>query len=126
VGKPDLFLSTASESRELAIPRACWAKGRLRDQLRDDYLLIEIEPPLIGQKYGLGDQDITRLIISTRLEGESLFPLRERQYHVYVARILDDAIIKTRAFTPGQVELIAWGTIFPTLDQAAVHAQQFQ
>ena len=46
--------------------------------------------------------------------------------YVYVARILDDAIPKTLVITLGQVELIAWGTIFRTLDEAAAHAQLFQ
>ena len=126
MGRPDFFLSTAGENQELSSPRACWAKDRLRDQVRDDYLLIEIEPPLIGQMYGLGGQDITRLILSTRFEGESLFPFKEWPCHVYVARILDDVITKTLVFTLGQVELIAWGTVFRTLDEAAAHAQQFQ
>jgi hypothetical protein len=126
MGRPDFFLSTAGENQELSSPRACWAKGRLRDQVRDDYLLIEIEPPLIGQMYGLGDQDIIRLLLSTRFEGTSLFPFKDWPCHVFVARILDDVITKTLVFTLGQVELIAWGTIFRTLDDAAAYAQQLQ
>jgi hypothetical protein len=124
--KPDFFLSAAGENEELASPRACWEKGRLKDQVRDDHMLIEIAPPLIGQRYGLGSKDIANLILSARHEGFSLFPIKEWPCHVYIARILDDAITKTLTFTRSQVEIIAWGMIFRTLDEANTHAKKFQ
>jgi len=116
---PDFFLSALGESEELSAPRACWVKGRLKDVVRDDHMLIGIKPCLTGQKYGLGDQDIDMLIISARYEGSSLFPIREWPCHVYVARLLDQRATKTLSFSSDQVEVIAWGMIFPTLD--AVH-----
>jgi hypothetical protein len=124
--EPDFFLSAAGENEGLASPRACWEKARLKDQVRDDHMLIEIEPPVIGQNYGLGGKDITNLILSARHEGDSLFPVGEWPCHVYIARILDDAITKTLTFTRGQVEIIAWGMIFRTLDEANAHAKKFQ
>jgi hypothetical protein len=89
-------------------------------------MLIEIAPPLIGQRYGLGSKDIANLILSARHEGFSLFPIKEWPCHVYIARILDDAITKTLTFTRSQVEIIAWGMIFRTLDEANTHAKKFQ
>lgn len=124
--KPDFFLSAAGENEGLASPRACWKKARLKDPVRDDHMLVEIEPPLIGQGYGLGGQDITNLILSARHEGFSLFPVKEWPCHVYIARILDDTIARTLAFTRNQVEVIAWGMIFRTLDEANAHAEKFQ
>jgi hypothetical protein len=118
-GSPDFFLSAAAEVRgDLAVPRACWAKGRLRDNLRDDYMLVEVEPPVIGQEYGLGSNDIATVMISSRYQGSSLFPVSEWPCDVYVARILDDAIVKTSVFTKGQVELLVWGRIYRTLAEA--------
>ena len=89
-------------------------------------MLVEIDPPVIGQHYGLGSKDITNLILSSRHEGFTLFPVKEWPCHVYVARILDDAIPKTTSFTRDQVEVIAWGMIFRTLDEAKAHARKFQ
>ena len=123
--QPDFFLTSAGESTKLARPRACWIKGRLKDQMRDDHMLVEIEPPLVGQSYGLRDKDIANLILSSRHKGFSLFPIKEWPCYVYIARILDDAIIETMSFTRGQVEIIAWGVIFHTLDEANVHARKF-
>jgi hypothetical protein len=122
--KPDFFLSGAGEmTGDLSNPRACWTKGRLRDEVRDDHMLVEIEPPLIGQTYGLGGHDITNLIISSRHQGYSLFPIGEWPCHVYIARILDESITKTLVFTREQVEVIAWGMIFPTIEEAKAQAK---
>lgn len=118
--KPDFFLSAAGEHAELSNPRACWVKSRLKDDVRDDYMLIEIEPPLIGQRYGLGGRDITHLIIATRHQGFTLFPITEWPSYVYIFRVLDETIIGETSFTPNQVEMIAWGMIYRMLDEATV------
>lgn len=120
---PNFLISAAGETTgDLAITRGCWARGRLCDDVRDDYMLIEVDPPVIGQTYGLGGQDITNLIISAHLQGSTLFPVSEWPCPVYIARILDPSIVETLRFKKDQVELIAWGPIFPELDEAASRA----
>lgn len=123
---PEFYLSTAGEYRPLAAPRACWQRARLRDIVRDDHMLIDIEPGLTGQGFGLGSADITQLIISARYSGKTLYPISEWPFFVYVARILDGSIIESRSFTGDQIELIAWGTLFRTREEASDHAQRFQ
>jgi len=111
----DFFLSCAGEYKPLTAPRACWTMARLRNEIRDDYMLIEIKPPLIGQRFGLADKDITQLIISTRFQGDTLYPISQWPVSVYVSRILDETILSRLSFKKNQVELIAWGMIFKTL-----------
>ena len=123
--QPNCFLTTAGEYSGLTEPRACRTISRLRDRDRDDYMLVEIVPPLSGQSFGLGCKDITRLLLSTKLKGTALFPIQEWPAHVYVARVLDDSIFKSLVFTAQQVELIAHGFLYPTLDEAAAVAQMF-
>jgi len=86
-------------------------------------MLIDIEPPIIGQSFGLAGRDITKLILSARGKGCSLFPVTEWPCHVYVANILDDDITKTLAIERKQTEVIAWGVIFRTLDDANAYAK---
>ena len=124
--KPDFFLSAAGENQGLTAPRACWVKARLSDALRNDHMFIDINPPLIGQRFGLGAQDITHLILSPKYEGVSLFPVEEWPCHVYVSRIVDDTITTTLTFTRSQIEVVAWGMIFCTVDEAVVYARNFQ
>jgi hypothetical protein len=95
--------------------------SRLRDEVRDDYMLIAIEPPLEGQRFGMGATEIKNLIICTRVQGQTLFPISEWPAFVYVARALDDAVLTSQAFTREQVELIAWGALFRTRDEALNH-----
>jgi hypothetical protein len=122
----DFFLTTAGEFEPLAAPRACWKRTRLSDNIRDDHMLIEIEPALEGQRFGLGAKNVTHLIISSRHQGQTLFPISEWPCFVYVARVLDDVVFSGTRFMPDQVELIAWGTLFRRLEDANTYALQFQ
>jgi len=89
-------------------------------------MLIEIEPPLEGQNLGLGGIDITRLIVSSRLSGQTLYPVSEWPLSVYVARVTDDTVLKSRTFTREHVKLIAWGMLFRTREGALEQARRFQ
>jgi hypothetical protein len=122
--RPNFFLTTAGEYSALADPRACYELGRLKDENRDDYMLVEIEPSLSGQNFGLGGHDINYLILSTKLKGTTLFQIKEWPVSVYVTRILDESILKKVGFTASQVELIAWGFLYPTIDKATATARK--
>jgi hypothetical protein len=89
-------------------------------------MLIEIAPALAGQMFGLGSADISALIISSRHSGQTLFPVSEWPSYVYVARIVDDTITSSHTFGRDQVELIAWGSIFRTLEHARDFASRFE
>jgi hypothetical protein len=123
---PDFFLSTAGELEDLAAPRACWIQGRLRDRVRDDHMLIKIDPPFIGQKHDLLDGGTASLLISGRYKGISLFPIMEWPCHIYVSQVLDQTIIETLYFSREQIDLIAWGMLFRTLEEASAHAKRFE
>jgi hypothetical protein len=116
---PDFYLSSAREYLPLSYPRACYADARLRDSNRDDYMLVRINPPLIGQRFGLGNSDVDRLILSTRHQGYTLFPVTEWPSHVYVSRIVNQSILECNHFQKQDVELIAWALIFRTAKEAA-------
>lgn len=89
-------------------------------------MLIDIEPELTGQSLGRGAADITRLIISAFFQETTLYPVSEWPFHVYVARIVDDTVLESHTFTREQVELIAWGTLFRTREEASELARRFQ
>lgn len=117
--RPDFFMSAAGEmTGDFAAVRACWIRGRVRDDVHDGHMLVEIDPPVIGQKYGLGGRDITAVILSPRFHESPLSPVVEWPGHVYVSRILDQSVIESLAISKGQVELIAWAMIFPTIEEA--------
>ncbi len=95
-------------------PRACWRKRRLRGESRTDWMLVAIEPPIIGQRFGLGSQDVYLLLLATRFREETLFPVSVWPVHVYVLRPLITSILDREEFNSEQVELIDWGVLFPS------------
>lgn len=125
-GPPAFFLTTAGEYKLLSKPRACSFVRRLRDVNRDDYMLVRIDPPLIGQSFGLGGNDITELLLATRHQGFSLFPPHRGAKEVYVARIVDSVVLAAESFSRDQVQLIAWGTIFDDLEMATARARELE
>jgi hypothetical protein len=115
---PPQFFLDMTETGNLQELRACWEAARLGDNVRDDYMLINIDPPILGQKYGLGDKDIHFVILGTRLEGSTLYPIAKWPVFVYVIRILDEAILSVKKFRVNQVEMIAWGILYQTREDA--------
>jgi hypothetical protein len=87
-------------------------------------MLVEIQPVLVGQSFGLGDQDISRLILSTRFQGFTLYPITEWPSNVYVTRILDEDVLRTFSFTKEQIELISWAALFQTLVDAEAYVRK--
>ncbi len=81
-------------------------------------MLIEIDPPLVGQTYGLGGHDVVELVLSARHQSSFLFPVTEWPTFVYVRRIIDDAVVRNLVIMDGHVEIIGWGAVFRTLDDA--------
>lgn len=94
----------------------------MSDEYRDDYMLIDIDPPLTGARFGLGGEKITSLVIASRHRGQTLYPVSEWPSYVYVARIVDNKSPSTSALATGQIELIAWGAIFKSLGEASKYA----
>ncbi len=95
-------------------PRRCWRLKRLATGQRDDLLLVRIEPPLLGQKYGLGGRDIDLVILAPRHRGASLFPVSEWPVYVHVARLLVDDPENRERLDSNDMEEIAWAEVYRT------------
>ena len=117
MSEPDFYLSS-SEGYGLEIPRRCWRVRRISTDSRDDLLLLKIDPPLIGQKYGLGSHDIDLILVATRYDGSSLFPINEWPVFVHVIRSLIDNPEQRNKLSHGEFESIAWAEIYRTEEDA--------
>jgi hypothetical protein len=99
-------------------PRACWIKGRRRYGDRQECMLVAIEPPVIGQPYGLGSEDIYHLLLATRWEGQTLWPISHWPTHVYVLRLLEKSVMNQPETDSAQAQLIEWGELHRTYEDA--------
>jgi hypothetical protein len=120
VSIPDFYLAS-SEGYAMETPRACRAIKRLKGEGRDDYLLIQIDPPLIGQPFGLGERCIDQVIVAPRHEGESLFPIQHWPVFVHVARLLVP-FTGQDSIRSHELESIAWAELYNTLEKAQAKA----
>ena len=107
-------------------PRACWIKGRRRYGDRDDYMLVAVEPPVIGQPYGLGSEDIYHLLLATRLHGYTLWPTPQWPAHVYVLRLQSKSAIDQVEMDQTQAQLIEWGVLHRSYEEANHHRERSQ
>jgi hypothetical protein len=114
---PDFFLAS-SEGYRLEEPRRCKRLKRVRSDNRDDLLLVRIEPPLIGQPYGLGAKDIDTLLIATRYKGDSLFPIGKWPVFVHVARLLIENAEQREHIHDNEFESVAWAELYRTEEDA--------
>lgn len=117
MNKPDFYLAS-SEGYGMEEPRCCFAVRRLRGDSRDDYLLVRIEPPVIGQGFNLGNQDIHYLILATRHIGKSLFPIQHWPVFVHVARSLIP-LEGRDVIHDNEMESIAWAELYETEEKAS-------
>lgn len=80
------FYLASTELREPYEPRACRIVRRLRSELRDDLALVEVEPSLPRHVYDT-NEDVRWLILASRHQDHSLFPVSEWPLAVYVCRL---------------------------------------
>jgi hypothetical protein len=116
------FCLASSESYHLTEPRSCKRIKRVRSDNRDDLLLVKVEPPLIGQLYGLGGRDIDTLLVATRHKGDSLFPISKWPVSVHVARLLIENPERREQIHDNEFESVAWAELYRTKEDARVKA----
>ena len=109
--EPDFYLAS-SEGYDLEEPRRCWRIKQVTTETRKDLLLIRIDPPLIGQKYGLGDRDINIVLVGGRYKEESLFPIKKWPVFVHVARLLVNNPQERSSLRDDEFESIALAELY--------------
>ena len=114
---PDFFLASR-EGYGLEKPRACYQIKRLKGRSRDDFLLIRIVPDLVGQPYGLGDRDISTLVIAPRHIDVSLTPVSSWPVFVHVARLLIPEDQIGEQIADSDIEEVGWAELYPDFESA--------
>lgn len=109
---PDFFLAS-SEGYGLERPRCCYRLRRIAGRSGDDYLLVTVDPPIVGQRYGLGSEDIDRVVLATRHEEASLFPISSWPVFVHLARLMREPA-EGDTLTIDDLEEIGWAEIYRT------------
>ena len=120
---PDYYLGSTETSRPFR-PRKCFVKERLVIGNRDDWALVNIDPPIIGQPYGLGGEDIEQVVLATRHDGFTLWPVNMWPVSVHIARVVSKSVLGTGKATGADVQLIAWGELYSTMAEASAASRR--
>jgi len=119
--RPDFYLAS-SEGYGMQNPRRAFRLKRIGGDHRDDYLLIRIDPPLIGQTYGLGGEDVYEVIVATRSLSESLFPIERWPAFVHVALPLVKDPSSREVIHDTELREIAWAELYRNEEDASAKA----
>ena len=108
---PDFYL-TSSEGYSLEAVRACYKERRFINGHSDGYMLCEIDPPLLGQAYGLSDQNLHNVVLASRHIEQSIFTINEWPAYVHVAKLKNAVNTDTFTITDNDIESIGWAEIY--------------
>lgn len=108
---PDFYLAS-SDGYYMDEPRKCYQIKRLQGDKRKDYMLINVDPPFIGQNYGLGGQDFNTVLIATRHKGDSLFPINKWPVFIHVARLLINNPEDRDIIHDDEMQEIGWAELY--------------
>ena len=78
-------------------------------------VLVKISPPIIGQLYGFGGNDIHSVILTPRFDGVFLSAIREWPCHVHILCVPSSATGET-SFDCNEIVHLACGEIYPTIN----------
>jgi hypothetical protein len=115
---PDFYM-TSNESLPLGRPRKCYRIKRIHANRRDDYLLVQVTPPLEIQLSGGTSNPIDELIIASRHKSESLFPIKKWPVTVYVLRPLVENPKERDVLKDDELVLIGWAEIYDSENGSA-------
>jgi hypothetical protein len=112
-GGRSFILECESTEADLRAPRICRLLGRIDSIDRYGWWLATVDPPFIGQRYGLGAVDLSEIGIATKIAGQTLFDERVT-IPVLVGRFVHGCGDLDRPM-PERVEIILWCCAKPLL-----------
>lgn len=108
---PDFYL-TSSEGYGLDEIRDCYKERRLMNGHPDGYMLCEIDPPIVGQPYGLGGHELHGIVIASRHSGYSIFSIDDWPAYVHVALLARSDSDTTFVIADSDIESIGWAELY--------------
>lgn len=104
------FHLVSTELKNPYQPVACHVVRRLRSELRDDLVLVEIDPAQPSHIYDTA-QDIHYFILAPRHDGTSLFPVSEWPLPVYICLPKQSVDSVKELISSHQLSITDWGEV---------------
>jgi hypothetical protein len=107
------FYLVSTELREPFEARRCRLVKRVRSDIRDDLAFVEIAPPLPSEIYDW-HRDLGYVVIASRLEGTSVFPLGNLPLPVYICGLKNPTNVPPDLISSDDLVLLDKGEIRKT------------
>jgi hypothetical protein len=92
--------------------------ARLQTEEGRECVLVEVDPPVIGQPFGLGSKDLHSLILATRYKDVPFERVVNRPLYVLIYRILNPVEADQNVVRQSDMTMEAWGEVYPTFEDA--------
>lgn len=114
------FYLSSLDSYAFEPVRTCDVLKRLQLDTGKDAILATIDPPAIGQQWDLPD-DVSTVVLASRVEGRGLDPIEEFPYFVHIAASRHGWKSLETPIRADDLVTLAWGELYLTHDDAGQH-----
>ncbi len=97
------------QTRELELLRV--VKISTNETIKEGWL-VKVTPNVVGQNYGLGNDDIDYLVLTPRHKDVKISSIEDFPCFVHIARIEDNNLFGGDKINVNELEVIAWGEIY--------------
>jgi hypothetical protein len=117
----DNFYLASTEGNRRGQPWVCKFLSRLAWHSRDDLVLVAVTPEISPNVYSTSSKRgaLKELVIASRFEGDTLFPISSWPMFVYVCVILNDEFKVTGQAGDKDLSLVDWGVIARSKEELA-------
>ncbi len=115
-----IYYLSSLESDRFKPVRKCRFLKQIYFDTGKECALVNVSPSINGQDFGVNN-DIDVLILTSRHEGVTLFPVSEFPCFVFIVRSLLPSVESIEYITKKDVEIIGWGEIYRSYHDAENH-----
>jgi hypothetical protein len=116
----ETYYLSSLESVKFEPTRKCEFLARLRLTTGKPCVLVRISPTVCLQEYNLTD-DVDTLVLVSRHEGHDITAIQTFPFFVFIARALIDNIQDSEVISKDNLQILAWGELYRTKEDADEH-----
>ena len=107
--EPELYLTSSDLTGEWARLRACWIERQVAGPYHRQYAVVRIDPPGLPKDQNI---PVSRILVSPKHEGTTLFPRSEDPLPVYVYTAIRPGAFDLNVISGDDVRIEAWCELY--------------
>jgi hypothetical protein len=116
----ETYYLSSLDSVKFSVTRKCEFLKRLRLDTGKECVVVQVSPTVPLQEYNVAD-DADVLVLLSRHEGQDLSTMSTFPFFVFITRPLIPNIEGAETITKNDLQILAWGEIYRTRQDADDH-----